>query len=323
MRSGTWATIAVATLWLLVGAAYQGQKKPVPFPTQLFAEAKEEDFGGEEACAACHPDRMASFKRSPHYQFVHDTKQGVSKVGCEACHGPVGIHQRENDPKNISFAKATPADVTAACMRCHQSTMKPEHWARTGHARGKVSCTSCHQIHVDEPGAPKDGFTGAAGTIKSAAHVAENAAKKLLKAPEAQLCAKCHASEAAQFRLGSHHPVPEGVLQCSDCHDPHPNKAAASKATVLKDKCVACHQEQAGPFIYEHDPVAGGVGDGCMECHKPHGSSNPRILKAFSRGLCLQCHTDKSAHMPGQSCWNSGCHSALHGSNSDPLFRNK
>lgn len=322
MRSGTWATIAVLALWLLVGAASQGSQKPVPFPTQLFAEAKDDDFGGEEACGACHPDRMESYKRSPHSEFVHNAKLGPSKQGCEACHGPLNIHQRENDPKVISYGSLAFADVNAACLRCHQSTMRPEHYAKTEHARAKVSCTSCHKIHVDQPGvnAEKPGTLGSAGTVRVSAFAAERAVKKLLKAPETELCGSCHRAETGQFRQNSHHPVPEGVLVCSDCHEPHPAKSAARKSAALTQKCAGCHAEQTGPFVYNHDPVQGLTGDACMECHKPHGSNNPRILKSFSRGLCMQCHTDKTQHNPGSTCWTAGCHSAMHGSNTDRLF---
>jgi predicted CXXCH cytochrome family protein len=76
-----------------------------------------------------------------------------------------------------------------------------------------------------------------------------------------------------------------------------------------------------GPFAFEHDPAAGWMGDSCVECHRPHGSPNPRMLKLFSRGLCAQCHTDKGVqHYPARNCWESGCHVAHHGSNTNPLF---
>lgn len=322
MRSGVWATVTVAALWFLIGATFQGQQKQVPFPTQLFAEAKDEDFGGEESCMACHPDRMDSFKRSPHYQYVHNEKLGPSKQGCESCHGPVMIHQREEDPKVMSFTNGKPKDISAACLRCHESTMRPEHWAKTEHARADVSCTSCHQIHVGELGQKleQEAAKGSTRGVRNTAFAAERAVKKLLKAPETELCAKCHASEAAQFKQNSHHPVPEGVLVCSDCHDAHPSSAVAKKTAAVSQKCAACHAEQAGPFVYTHDPVQGLTGEGCLECHKSHGSSNPKILKSFSRGLCMQCHTDKSQHYPGTTCWAAGCHSAMHGSNTDSKF---
>jgi predicted CXXCH cytochrome family protein len=101
----------------------------------------------------------------------------------------------------------------------------------------------------------------------------------------------------------------------------HPSASAPKAINLGKDNCVSCHADVAGPFVYEHDPVEGGIGKGCLECHDPHGSHNPKLLNSFSRGLCAQCHTDKLAnHFPGHSCWDSGCHVALHGSNTDPHF---
>jgi DmsE family decaheme c-type cytochrome len=139
-----------------------------------------------------------------------------------------------------------------------------------------------------------------------------------LKAEEPVLCGKCHRREVGEFRHNFHHPVPEGRMQCSDCHELHPTKDTPRKAAPTKSACVNCHLETAGPFKYEHEPVAGWIGDGCIECHKPHGSHNPGLLNSFSRGLCAQCHSDlTTSHYPGQTCWNSGCHEAVHGSNRD------
>lgn len=114
-------------------------------------------------------------------------------------------------------------------------------------------------------------------------------------------------------------------MNCSDCHSIHPTNADRLKKSTLKDRCVTCHQDVAGPFAFEHDPVAGFTGGGCKECHGPHGTNNPAMLTSSSRGLCIQCHTDKGGinHHPGQSCWTSGCHVAVHGSNHDPRLLSK
>jgi predicted CXXCH cytochrome family protein len=110
-------------------------------------------------------------------------------------------------------------------------------------------------------------------------------------------------------------------MVCSDCHSPHPTKASKVKVDAFKGVCVTCHLEKAGPFIFEHDPVAGFTGSGCQECHKPHGTNNPKMLNSVTRGLCAKCHTDKLAtHFPGQTCWTAGCHVASHGSNTSPVF---
>jgi DmsE family decaheme c-type cytochrome len=147
------------------------------------------------------------------------------------------------------------------------------------------------------------------------------APKALLKSNEGNLCGSCHRRVAAQFRNNFHHPVPEGRLVCSDCHSPHPNRDDRKLTRTAKQACITCHADVAGPFVYEHDPASDLTGSGCLECHNPHGSSNPAILNSFTRGLCIKCHTDKSVnHNPGRNCWDSGCHSAIHGSNHDSHF---
>ena len=34
------------------------------------------------------------------------------------------------------------------------------------------------------------------------------------------MCEGCHAEKRSQLQLRSHHPVPEGLMTCSDCHNP-------------------------------------------------------------------------------------------------------
>lgn len=329
MRLGT-VVLGLGVVALLVGAPPKADKpadKPAPpkeskhdagFPLSLFAKAKADDFIGTAGCEGCHADKVANFRMSGHATYVSDPKLPADKQGCEACHGPGMLHTAEDNPQVIAYSKVSPKEASAACLRCHEKTMTPAHWRRTGHAQADVTCTACHQIHTDsnvdaKPEAPTQSI--------SPVYVATARPKKLLKADELTLCGKCHRSEVVGFKLNSHHPVPEGRMVCSDCHDLHPNSDAKKKVTAFKDMCVTCHAEKAGPFVYEHDPVAGWTGDGCVECHKPHGSQNPDLLKAFSRGLCVQCHTDKgSSHHPGRTCWSAGCHVASHGSNSDSRF---
>lgn len=308
---------------IVFGSAYVSQKpeEQSVSPLKLFAQAKEDDYIGSSACAECHEAKVENFAHSAHYAYMQKDGLTLDKKGCEGCHGPGKFHIREEDPQNIAFKKLTPKDNAAACLRCHGSTMKESQWHRTEHGRGKVSCTDCHQIHPD--GLNEFNQKPNVLSIKKPEIVSVKSSSSLLKADEQTLCASCHRGEAAQFRQASHHPVPEGRLLCSDCHDVHPTKQSTGRRETVKDKCVTCHQEFKGPFAYEHDPVAGHTGDGCVECHRPHGSHNPRLLKGFSRGLCAQCHTDKATqHYPGRTCWTSGCHTAVHGSNSSPLLFN-
>jgi predicted CXXCH cytochrome family protein len=327
-------------------AAAKKAPKPPRFPLNLFAEAEEGDFANDKTCTNCHRTSVDSFSRSPHAVFMKDPKLPVDKQGCQACHGPGPRHVAHRKPEEglyenvISFTHAKPAEIAAACLRCHADTITESHWKLAAHARAGVSCTTCHQIHqVDRLGvdeikhsSPDEKLDGAGSidriitTPKSAfptSQAYENVAdpKVMLKADEPTLCGKCHRRQLAEFRHNFHHPVPEGRMVCSDCHNVHSNRDDRKTVRTAKQSCITCHAEVAGPFVYEHDPVSDMTGEGCLECHRPHGSQNPKMLNAFSRGLCTQCHTDKAVnHNPGRTCWDSGCHSAVHGSNHDPLL---
>ncbi len=302
---------------LLAASMLQAAQKPSA-PLQAFAQAKPTDYVGDERCAGCHEEVVDGFPKSPHAIYVHNQGLSVDRQGCESCHGPGRAHieSQEQGKHIIAYGKLSPKEVVDACLRCHGDLMKKPHFRSEAHARAGLSCISCHQIH---PKPAEGGLLQNHGLVK---HVfaATKDSNPLLRYDEATLCNECHKPEVAAFRKSSHHPVPEGRLTCSDCHSIHPTNADKLKKSSIKDNCVTCHSEIAGPFVYEHDPVAGWTGGGCVECHNPHGSQNPKLLVAFSRGLCLQCHTAQggSNHFPGQSCWVSGCHAALHGSNHDP-----
>ncbi|MBS1714579.1 MAG: hypothetical protein JST30_09615 [Armatimonadetes bacterium] len=310
---------AIGVAMLSFGFTGTAQQKGASQAEKLFARATPDDYMNEEACAECHGKIVANFPASPHSALVSDDSLPPDKHGCQGCHGPGRIHQAEENPEVISYTKMTPKESSAACMRCHEKTMSASHWKRTEHARADLSCVSCHQIHTDTDSGL--GHGALKKDPRAPVFAAKVEPKLMLKADEATLCGSCHPSANAEFRGASHHPVPEGRMACSDCHSPHANKNAKVNHDAYKGKCVTCHTEKAGPFLYEHDPVAGFTGDGCQECHKPHGTNNPKMLNSVTRGLCAQCHTDKMAvHYPGQNCWNAGCHVASHGSNSDPRF---
>lgn len=301
------------------GFAGTGNKVDESRAKKLFARATPDDYMNQEACGECHADIAKQFPASPHAPFVSDGKLPLDKQGCQACHGPGHIHQADENAEVISYKSWNVKESSAACLRCHEKTMSPSHWKKTEHAQAGVGCVTCHQVHVNSEG------TLGHGAVKKdprkALFVARKEPKAMLKADEATLCGSCHPSSVAQFRGASHHPIPEGRMVCSDCHNTHPSKNEKVGKDAYKNKCVTCHTDKAGPFIYEHDPVAGFTGNGCEECHRPHGTNNPKMLNSVTRGLCGQCHTDKMAnHYPGQTCWSAGCHVASHGSNSHPRF---
>jgi DmsE family decaheme c-type cytochrome len=262
-----------------------------------------EAFIGAKSCAMCHSAETKGLGTNPHAKLSLD--HNGKGITCEGCHGPGRAHVESggDSSKIFSFTKSTPAQVDQQCLNCHQGDHAS--FDRSAHGEAKVSCTNCHGIHKSD----------------DEAH--------LLKISQPTLCYSCHADVKPAFSKAFHHKVNEGLMQCSDCHDPHGTfKKSMVKSAAQDDAvCIKCHQENAGPFIYEHPVVKT---EGCTFCHSPHGSSNPRLLARNNMNqLCLQCHTglkgtqftaggpptspvhDQS--MQYTSCIT--CHSQIHGSN--------
>lgn len=308
-----------------------------PSLQSLIAQAKPDDYIGEDACTGCHQAAVEGYRHSPISSLVNNPDLPLGRKGCQGCHGPAANHLAHLDePDQIrkyifSYTTANPRQIDEACLRCHEDQMRPAQYHRREHGRAGVSCVACHNIHhraLGEPPAAQG--ARAARSVRVPFFVAAPDPGKLLQSDEVTMCGSCHAREVGEFRHNFHHPLPEGRLLCSSCHEIHPRRAAEKlQAAVTRERvgmdrrelCVTCHADKAGPFLHEHDPATGGTGDGCLDCHRPHGSPNPSMVSTFSRGLCMQCHSDKgNNHHPGRTCWQAGCHVAVHGSNSSELL---
>jgi predicted CXXCH cytochrome family protein len=152
---------------------------------------------------------------------------------------------------------------------------------------------------------------------------------------ESSACFTCHLQQQAEFNLPQHHPVPEGRLNCVQCHDPHGSdimKPAGLGLAMarLNESCANCHREQGKPHVFEHEALR----EGCTVCHVPHGSVNAKLLVDRDANLCLKCHAqnhgagaagklfigtiDHTAYVSRGACWSAGCHPAIHGSSVSP-----
>jgi DmsE family decaheme c-type cytochrome len=139
------------------------------------------------------------------------------------------------------------------------------------------------------------------------------------------MCFTCHATVKSQFSLPTHHRVPEGLMNCTDCHNPHGTRNQTMLKKAAWEGCIACHSEKRGPYVFEHAAVKV---EGCGACHTPHGSVNKMLmLRRESRFLCLQCHVDPQA--PNVPHGRLGfatrgectrCHVTIHGSNHSEFF---
>lgn len=283
-------------------------------------------YVGSDACAICHADVVKSFATNPHLALRHPG----SGVTCEKCHGPGKAHVDSGGDitKIFRFSTASPKQIDAKCLSCHAGVHP--NYARSPHGQAGVSCTDCHSNHASlreasrAPGQPLANFIRR-DNIQSAAGAAF-----LLKASQPQLCYQCHSDVKPAFSQPFHHQVNEGLMRCTDCHDPHgtfqPNqlRATADQNAI----CTKCHSENAGPFVYEHPVVKT---EGCTACHSPHGSPSPRLLNVSNvNTLCLQCHSaSMDFHPPGAPSFHNQstqyvscttCHTQIHGSNASSVF---
>lgn len=254
-------------------------------------EAKAPAVAGAQVCAACHTDIAAAQQDDWHSRLVA-SRSGSSN--CEECHGPSSPHTE--DPADVpTFHDVTRAPAGRsgqACLSCHRETGRsPALWKASEHAQADVGCGDCHSQ----------------GALPC---------NRMIRRPDENVCYSCHQEQQATFTMTSHHPVPEGRVECSDCHDSHARQSETAKAEI----CASCHAEQRGPFVYAHGAISGELTEGCLDCHRPHGSPNQQLVKYSGRGLCLQCHADHALHFVPRTCWSSGCHAQVHGSNTSPLL---
>jgi predicted CXXCH cytochrome family protein len=216
-----------------------------------------------------------------------------------------------------------------SCFECHTNIVRQ--FPTSAHARihladtrrlGQTGCESCH-------GAGSLHAAGGGGRGKFIFNPGKNPAA----------CFECHRSTEAQFRLPQHHPIPEQKMNCVECHDPHGSdilKPAGGLAMArVNETCSRCHPQQSRPVVFEH----GAMREGCTVCHEPHGSINSKLLVQRDANLCLKCHaqapgptavsqnlfyiglTDHTTFIRMGTCWSSGCHTAVHGSNVDVRLR--
>ncbi len=223
-------------------------------------------------------------------------------LDCESCHGS-GRRHVENvlAPVGIRF----PAN--GDCLACHETGHRGLlTWELSEHARAGLLCADCHDPHNGEP-----------FHVRSESEVT----RIVLPAarPSTRLCVGCHSDVGAQLNLPSHHPIREGMLGCTDCHGPH--DANATRLGEETARCTQCHQAQAGPWVYEHTPVA----EDCGYCHVPHGAAAEYLLVASQPGACVFCHSVAemgATHDPQAYVTRcSDCHGAVHGSYADPHLR--
>ncbi len=238
---------------------------------------------GKEVCAGCHDTLAAQFDRSVHSELVLK-EAGARTPGCEACHGNGAKHVEAGGGVDTirSFTSVPENEAARACLACHRDG-HAMNWAGSDHAMNGVSCLDCHKIHQSRQ--VMGALTGVEGMAVS--HATAPAVKGLLAKPETELCLSCHQAVRVKLMSQSRHPIREGRMACSSCHDVHGNGLTGLKTTErANDLCTSCHARYQGPFVFEHAPVE----EDCMTCHDPHGTVANNLLKQNEPFICLQCH---------------------------------
>lgn len=274
--------------------------------TALPLLAAEAEYVGMDTCAACHEKEAKEFTKSIHGRLTLDKKDSW-EMTCESCHGPGKAHaDADGDVSKILNPKKIPAEQSSEkCLACHSKNHEQMFWEGSPHQAKDVACVRCHSVH--NPRTPR---------------------KMLNRETQAETCFQCHFDQKKMINQRSRHPIAEGKVVCSDCHNPHGAQGDhLISANSVNDKCYQCHAEKRGPFLWEHGPVR----EDCMVCHNPHGSINPSMLNAKVPRLCQSCHLQgrhqtvagaaNSAWVISGGCLN--CHTNIHGSNhpSGPLFQ--
>lgn len=293
-------------IWRLGNVSAASDNKPQAAQPQSTenTQAAANEYVGSEVCETCHADVAKNFATNPHTRLA--LMHGGKGATCESCHGPGKAHVDGGGDvtKIFRFSTASEQQIDATCLGCHAAAHP--NFERSPHGRAGISCISCHSIH----------------SFKSEAN--------LLKIAQPQLCENCHADVKTALSLPFHHQVDEGLMKCTDCHDPHGTFQSNQLQTTADQNaiCTKCHTETAGPFVYEHPVVKA---EGCTACHSPHGSPNPRLLNVSNvNTLCLQCHSaSMNFTAPGAPSFHNQatqyqactiCHTQIHGSNASDIF---
>ncbi len=250
-------------------------------------------------CYKCHCD-MAQYQQiaGPH-QIC-----GPNGFNCTTCHD--------------SHGKTYPRSRKELCLECHSAGSPTMAFHSSIHNAAGVACTDCHNPHprTDVP------------QVVNISHTNVKRQQRLMMSVgDPEVCYKCHPQIYGKNALPSHHPIKEGKMVCSDCHDGHGQGEGNLKADRVNDLCWKCHADKQGPFVYEHPPVT----ENCAICHDPHGSVANNLLRQPATFLCLRCHTGHQHHHGGGGAAGNNidgnldnslgfytdctiCHTQIHGS---------
>ena len=229
IRKGALQSLVVAAMCLWVAPA-------------TVADAKDLVLKGDAKCTTCH-DAGASPGLLGIGKTMHGTRADSRTPTCTSCHGDSNAHAEGKGKPDVVFGRngASPAVAqNAPCLTCHQKDATRHLWAGSTHESRDVTCAACHNSHGGHD-------------------------KSIDKLAQADVCYACHAGQRVKANKPWHHPVVEGKMACSDCHNAHGSAGPMlMKRDTVVETCYTCHMEKRGPFVHNHPPVT----ENCAICHE-------------------------------------------------------
>lgn len=255
----------------------------------------QESQPDDETCLMCHDGMDAGLAASVH-RLSSQTQKPTVQIACVSCHTGGSVHVEDPSVDNIGNpSRMANLAQEQVCGTCHQPHKEQGTMGFDPHIGQDLGCTDCHGVH--------------------------DAGVSLLLDDDGAFCGGCHVSVVSSFRQRSNHPTISGNVTCMSCHD-FTGRSQPHFGHGSSENCGSCHQEIAGPFVFEHQ-ASGSFstdGHGCVSCHAPHGSPNERLLNQPAASLCQSCHGTPPGHLVTHSGIGTAyrcidCHSAVHGSN--------
>jgi DmsE family decaheme c-type cytochrome len=237
-------------------------------------------------CYKCHCDMQEMQEIAGPHQIC-----GPNGFNCTTCHDAHG--------KLLEYSRKD------LCLQCHKGAPTMAYHSSV-HAMEGVACTDCHNPH------PKACVPRVANMNLTGYSQIRRPNRLPMSVQDPDVCYKCHQEIYGLNALPSHHPIKEGKMVCSDCHDGHGQFERNLKEGTVNQVCYRCHAEKQGPYVYEHPPVT----EDCGYCHNPHGAVANNLLHQPTTFLCLRCHSGhRRRHSFASIDENSSSHLAVDAQN--------